>query len=116
MMNGFLEILGVLLAAAGVLALGWFWFGRLVTPLPAGRAHAVVSACGSGGDLERTVRGLLWMQSSGASCGGIVIADLGLDAEGRAIAQRIAEEHIDVLLCAPGDLEALLRSDYWEEE
>ena len=54
-----LQALLALLAAAGLLALGWVLFGRLVTPVggrDGGPVYAVVPADGGGEHLEQDVR------------------------------------------------------------
>ena len=55
-MNAIWQVLLALLAAVGLLALGWLTFGRLLTPVGArGRpVYAVVPASGTGPTWNRT--------------------------------------------------------------
>jgi len=55
-MNAIWQVLLALLAAVGLLALGWLTFGRLLTPVGGGGGgpvYAVVPASGDGAHLER---------------------------------------------------------------
>lgn len=90
----FFEILAALLAAFGLVCLGWLAFGRLLLPVGGGEtpACAVVLAVGDGGALEQTVSGLLWLRRTGLWRGRILIVDRGLDREGLAVARRFAGE------------------------
>lgn len=110
-MNALLEIGITLLAAVGAVALGWKLFGALVTPLPSGCAHLVVTGWGSGEELERTVRGLDWLQG-GRRCGRVVVADLGLNQHGLAVVEALARDGLDIALCPGEQLHELLRQDY----
>ena len=71
---------------------------------------AVVSASGGGETLEQAVRYLI-----SAGVPRVAIADLGLSAEGRAIAEILAADG-RVILCAPEDLPAIITEDVkWTE-
>ena len=86
-----MEILLALLAAAGLLAMGWILFGKLVTP--AGihtRVYAVIPASGGGEGLEQAVEGLLWLRGGELARFSIVIADCGLNPQGRAAAAALS--------------------------
>ncbi|MFR4561261.1 MAG: hypothetical protein ACLT5P_08565 [Flavonifractor plautii] len=64
-MNAIWQVLLALLAAVGLLALGWLTFGRLLTPVGGGGGgpvYAVVPASGDGAHLEQDVKGLLWLR------------------------------------------------------
>ena len=68
-MNAIWQVLLALLAAVGLLALGWLTFGRLLPPVGGsggGPVYAVVPASGDGAHLEQDVKGLLWLRG-GAS-------------------------------------------------
>jgi len=92
-MSLLLEILTALLAAFGLVCLGWLIFGRLVLPVgtdgPAVRA--VVAGTGDGSGLEQTVGGLLWLRRSGLWRGTVVIVDRGMDPGGLALARSLAQ-------------------------
>lgn len=99
-MRYFFEVLGILLAGAGLFMLGWLALGRLLSPSGAKAAvWAVLPAGGDGAALERDVRGLLWLRESGMARLVVVIADCGLSDEGRAAAALLARREADVLLC-----------------
>lgn len=102
-MRYFVETLGVLLAGAGLFIFGWLLLGRLLAPIGAkGPIWAVLPASGAGEGLEHDLRGLLWLRTSGMACLRVVIADCGLSAEGRALAQLLARREEDVAFC-PAD-------------
>jgi len=97
-----LEILMVLLCAAGLVALGWYLFGRLVSPAGGGAAgpvYAVVPACGEGENLEQSLRGLQWLREGDWARFTIVIADGGLDEQGRTAAAILLERTPEAVLC-----------------
>ena len=84
-MNAIWQVLLALLAAVGLLALGWLTFGRLLTPVGGsggGPVYAVVPASGDGAHLEQDVKGLLWLRGGELARFTIVIADGGLDGTG----------------------------------
>lgn len=108
-MQNFIETLAALLTGAGLFLLGWMLAGRLLTPVGAdGPAFAVLPASGDGARLERDVKGLLWLQGSGLTRLTVVIADCGLNEEGRAIALLLQRREPGVVLCSPGQLEQLM--------
>ena len=94
------QFLAILLAAFGLVSLGWLTLGALLLP---GRCAArfVVSARDGGEGLEQTVKGLLWLRRAGLWRGGIVIEDCGLDGDGAALARALAEESG---VCFSGDV------------
>ena len=104
-MHEILQALLALLAAAGLLALGWVLFGRLVTPVggrDGGPVYAVVPADGGGEHLEQDVKGLLWLRGGELARFTIVIADGGLDPAGRARAAALLARDRGIVLC-PAD-------------
>ncbi len=101
-MNVVFDVLTALLTAAGALAIGWVLFGRLVAPVGAecfGNVFAVVCAEGSGADLQHAIDGLLWLNRNGLSAFRIVIADAGLNEEGRRVAASLAARQTQVSVC-----------------
>ena len=91
-----------LLAAVGLLALGWLTFGRLLTPVGGGGGgpvYAVVPASGDGAHLEQDVKGLLWLRGGELARFTIVIADGGLDGTGRAVAAALLARGQGIVLC-----------------
>ena len=91
-MTEVLQLLAVLLAAFGLVSLGWLAVGALLLPgiCP---ARMVVDAKGSGDGLEQTVKALLWLRRTGLWWGEVVIEDCGLDREGVALARALAEQN-----------------------
>lgn len=98
----------VLLTAVCVLGLaGCFWWllGRLLRPIPRGCVRVVLSGRGRGADLEQSVRSLMWLRGLGLLNCPILIADLGLNREGREIALRLAVRWPGVVLWPADRLE-----------
>ncbi len=91
-MTEVLQCLAVLLAAFGLVSLGWLAMGALLLPgvCP---ARMVVDAQGDGSGLEQTVKALLWLRRTGLWWGEVVIRDRGLDREGAALARALAEQN-----------------------
>lgn len=91
-MTEVLQFLAVLLAAFGLVSLGWLAVGALLLPgvCP---ARMVVDAKGPGDGLEQTVKALLWLRRTGLWWGEVVIEDCGLDREGSALARALAEQN-----------------------
>lgn len=86
------QFLAVLLAAFGLVSLGWLAVGALLLPgvCP---ARMVVEARGDGGGLEQTIKALLWLRRTGLWWGEVVIEDCGLDRDGEALALALAEQN-----------------------
>ena len=89
-MTEIVQFLAILLAAFGLVCLGWLALGALLLPGSCA-ARFVVSARGGGEGLEHTVKGLLWLRRTGLWRGGIVIEDCGLNGDGLALARALAE-------------------------
>ena len=91
-MGSVFQFLAVLLAAFGLVSLGWLAMGALLLPgvCP---SRMVVDAQGDGGGLEQTVKALLWLRRTGLWWGDVVIRDRGLDREGIALARTLAEQN-----------------------
>jgi len=87
-----------LLAAMGVLAVGWLLFGRLVAPVGAG-IWAVLPAEGDGGDLEHRLSGLLWLSGAGLARFRVVILDRGLDRDGLRLVAHLKERWPEAVFC-----------------
>lgn len=90
-MTEIIQFIAVLLAAFGLVSLGWLALGALM--LPGGcAARMVIAADGDGGGLEQAVRAALWLRRTGLWRGEVVIEDQGLTVDGRALARLLAEE------------------------
>ena len=109
-MNAIWQVLLALLAAVGLLALGWLTFGRLLTPVGGGPVYAVVPASGDGAHLEQDVKGLLWLRGGELARFTIVIADGGLDGTGRAVAAALLTRAQGIVLCPAERLGEYIRA------
>ena len=91
-MTEIIQFFSILLAAFGLMSLGWLALGALLLP---GNCDTclTVRARGGGEGLEQTVRGLLWLRHTGLWKGEIVIVDCGLDGAGLALARALAGKH-----------------------
>lgn len=102
-MDGILQTVLALLAAIGLLSLGWTLFGRLLAPAEwDGPVYAVVPAAGEGPRLEQDVKRLLWLRGQQKRGFTIVIADGGLDPTGKAVAAALLTGTTGVVVC-PAD-------------
>ena len=99
-MTGVFPFFAILLAAFGLVSLGWLALGALLLP---GRcaARMVVPARDAGEGLEQAVKGLLWLRRTGMWRGEIVIEDCGLNGDGAALARALAEKDG---VCFSGDV------------
>ena len=90
-MGSVFQFLAVLLAAFGLVSLGWLAMGALLLPgvCP---SRMVVDAQGDGGGLEQTVKALLWLRRTGLWWGRVVIEDRGLDQDGEAVARALGQQ------------------------
>ena len=88
-MTEMIQFFAIVLAAFGLVSLGWLALGALLLP---GRCDVrlTVSARDGGEGLEQTVRGLLWLRRTGLWRGEVVIEDCGLDEDGAALARMLA--------------------------
>ena len=75
-MTQMVQFIAVLLAAFGMVSVGWLVLGALV--LPGGCAgRIVIDARGDGEGLEQAVKAALWLERSGLWRGAVVIEDAG---------------------------------------
>lgn len=112
-----LDILLALLAALGVGSLGWLLFGRLLTPAGrGGQVFAVLPARGDGSGLEYALAGLRWLRGAGLAHFTVVVADAGLDEQGRGVAAALAVEHPEILICPMEGLDRRLAAWAGETE
>ena len=99
-LDGILQAVLALLAAVGLLALGWTLFGWLLAPSEGdGPVYAVVPAAGEGAHLEQDVKRLLWLRGQQKKGFTIVIADGGLDPAGRAVVAALLTGATGVVVC-----------------
>lgn len=80
------------MTVVGVMALalaGWWFFGRMLRPIPGPGVRAVIWAEGDGTSLEHSVRSLMWLRGLGLLYCPVVIMDRGLDSRGLEVARRL---------------------------
>lgn len=110
MLTACLEVLLAVLAAIGLMSVGWLLFGRWILPLgnEDTRTFAVVEAKGDGGGLEQTVHGLLWLRRGDLWRYRIIIVDCGLEESGQKIARCLTRDNDQIIVCNREDLARLL--------
>ena len=100
-----------LLCAAGLMFIGWLIFGRLLTPVggrKGGPVCAVIPARGDGRTLEHDIKGLCWLRGGNLARFTVVIADAGLDDQGRAAASALLSRMPELAFCPLEQLESFI--------
>ena len=99
-LDGILQAVLALLAAVGLLALGWTLFGWLLAPSEGdGPVYAVVPAAGEGAHLGQDDQRLLWLRGQQKEGFTIVIAGGGVGPAGRAVAAALLTGATGVVVC-----------------
>ena len=91
-MTEIIQFFVILLAAFGLVSLGWLALGALLLPWRC-EARLTVCARGRGEGLEQSIKGLLWLRRTGLWRGEVAIEDCGLDKDGLALARALAEKN-----------------------
>ena len=105
MMTVLLETILALLAAVGLMGIGWMLWVRWLLPVGGeSDVAAVIAAQGDAAALEQAVRGLLWLRRQKLWRGRIVIVDRGLDRSGRDLARLLTIHGENIDLCTPEEL------------
>ena len=101
-MGALLEITLTVLAAAGLLGLGWFFYEKLLGLPDTGTfpVWAVVAARDGGESLEQAVRAL---EKQMPGCP-VVLLDLGLDEDGQRLATLLQRRWPALERCTPEEL------------
>jgi len=86
-------------------------YSYLLCPHTACGTLVVVWATGAGEDLEQRVRSLMWLKSCGVLCCTVVLADGGLDEDGRTLAAGLAARYPGLAVCSARELECRLREE-----
>lgn len=122
-MGSLLEIILTIIISAAVIAAVWLVYGRLVTPVRAGKGeslYAVIYAQGVTPELARTVEGLLWLVSTGKANMELIIIDGGMDPESRKMAEILVRDYAGIRFCRQEDLPKLFtdrtEEGFWREE
>lgn len=108
-MWGIVEAVLALLCALGILSVGWILFGRMVVPSQAGKdtmLFTVLRAEGDAEGLQQTVKSLQWMDGSRLMRARIIIVDAGLSPGGRKVAENLARQQPELILCETEKLPA----------
>lgn len=97
----FVELAAVLVLAALVMMVFLLLYEMIICPVRPGENERIETALrvkGSAPGLENTLRGLLWLKSSGRVDMSIVLVDEGMDPDSRHTAQLLCEKNgIDFL-------------------
>ena len=104
----FVKILAVFTLAALAVMAFMLLYEMIICPVKPGkgeRLQAVLRVSGSAPGLENTLRGLLWLQSSGRVHMSIVIVDEGMDSDTRQTAQLLCCEKNGVRLMNAREME-----------
>ena len=100
-----LELVGILLSLAALCCTACVLYSRLLRPHTSQGTWAVVWGFGPGDGLEQRVRSLMWLQNCGLLRCSVVVADGGLDGNGRALAARLVVRYPGLTLCSRQELE-----------
>ena len=105
-MTAMVELTLALLAAVGLLCLGWVLFGKLLTPVGKLGApmYILVRGEGNGVGLEHTVNTLVWLRGRNLTDCPLLLVDAGLNEEGRRMAGLLLNRWPEIRLCRPEDV------------
>lgn len=105
----FLQIIIALLVAATLFGAFWMLFGKLRTPVRGTRGatavHTILSVRDGAEGLEQTIEGLMWLTENGTIEGQILIADCGMNEEGRELARLAVKKYGKIAICKAEDVE-----------
>ena len=106
-MSIFLQIVIALAGISVMFGVFWFVYGTLRTPVRFGKGagvNTVVSVRDKAEGLEQTLDGLIWLRENGALDAQILIADCGMDEEGRALAGQAVKKYGKIAICKAEDV------------
>ena len=101
-MASFLQIPIAMAAIAIIFWVVWSLLDSLKTPVRPGQSTGVttvVTAQGNGEGLEQTLKSLIWLQENGTVPGQIILADAGLNEEGKILTRLIVKKYTGVVVC-----------------
>ena len=95
-----------MLAAMGLLSLGWLLFEKILSPVGniGASMYIVVRGEEEGAGLEHTVNTLIWLQGKNLARCPLFLVDAGLNEEGRTVAKLLLNRWPEVQLCKPEEL------------
>lgn len=96
------------LLTVAVVVIGGLIFAWLLLPLQPGSVYSVLPGRGDGDGLEAQCRAYLFLYHLGVFRQDLLIVDLGLDAEGRDLASRLAALDPSIRICTPAQLEEII--------
>ena len=96
---------------AGLCCIACLLYGQMLRPHSARGTLTVVWGVGAGEELERRVRSLMWLQECGLLRCAVMVVDGGLNAEGRALAVRLAGRYPALTLCTRQELEQRIKEE-----
>ena len=90
-----LQVLGTILAAAGVALVVWAVCGGFFLPLggKSGELTLVLHLAGNSPTLAQTVRGLVWLRQIFHATPELILVDDGMDEETRQVAERLTQTY-----------------------
>lgn len=98
------------LAAAVLLTGVWLLCARFLLPVRSRDVYMVLAAKGSGKDLEQQCRAWLLLKNAGIIQRPLIIADLGLNNEGRCLARVLLQLDGEITLRSAEELPELLKT------
>lgn len=100
-----------LIGMAGMCCIACLLYSKMLRPHSAQGTLAVVWGVGAGEELEQRVRSLMWLQECGLLRCAVIVVDGGLNAEGRALAVRLAGRYPVLTLCTRQELEQRMKEE-----
>lgn len=98
------------LCAAGLLSAVWLLAALILLPVRDTSTYMVLLASGNGERLEQQCRAYLLLNGIGVIRRPMVIADDGLDGEGKAVAAFLAQDHAQIRFCTVAELREILHT------
>ena len=94
---------------AGLCCIACLLYGQMLRPHSEQGTSTVIRGVGAGEELERHIRSLMWLQECGLLRSAVIVVDNGLNAEGRALAVRLAGRYPTLTLCTREELERRMK-------
>lgn len=107
-------LLGCILALnfmAGLCCIVCLLYGQMLRPHRGKGTLTVVWGVGAGEEMEQRVRSLVWLRECGLLACELVVADAGLNEDGRALAARLTARYPAVTVCTREELEQYIDQD-----
>ena len=113
-LNIFVQLLVSLASVSLMFGVFWLVFGTMRTPVRSGQGAeicTIISVHGSADGLEQTLKGLNWLTENGVLVGRIIIADCGLNDDGRELCGFALKKYAKVTLCRAKDVEQWIKQN-----